>query len=1049
MRSVASTVAALALAAWVTIPSGHCATYYVDSEQGKDTWSGQLPDPITGTNPNGPWQSLARLTTATFSPGDQILLRCGRNWGETLRIGQSGTLSAPIRIGSYPATCSARPLIDGAAAVPSHAWTTTDGKVWATSLPFNLVPNGALDKSVTGWNHWSVYGDHSMSYLATCPLGVAGCLSYRAASQSWGLATSPMFAVTTGQTYLVRFSAQAASGVHFGAAVRRGVPPYDNLGSWNFTADGTWQTYFLSIPRGYSTPYARFDLYVPDPGSRVYLRDVFVAPAIPRPGHLFASDSALRPAHHPNIGYDPLKTTSVYLRNAADADTVATPFGGSGSTYIDVGSDLALPSGGTLSAGLTAHIRSENWNLDRRAIAGVAGKRLTLDKPTTYPFRAKWGWFLTGAPWMLDSPGEWSFDGTASTLSVWMPDNSRPDGRLAISRLDTGIDLASRSYVTVDGIAVRGTTTGMSLRGATAVVVRNAGVEDVGGEGIDVKGSISCSLDNVSLARTGLDAIAGTGAGQPNATGLTVQNSSITDSAVRFDGQRVLSLPAPARAAIDAGTQATVRGNTISGAGYLGIRVYGASVIERNAISNACLSLDDCGGIYVSHTANGTTIADNLVNGVRGTTDGNPFAETRTAAIYLDERARDISVTDNTLVDADYGIHVHNAAYNLIQGNVLYGNRRFQIWLQEQSAIDQAGGDVVSNTITNNQFFPTTGNPSVQQETELGTPVHFATYRGNAYSALLSPTIVSELWPAASAAYTFPQWQAAASNGVIRANDLAGRVMSPGGYAAFSATGGNIVPNGDLSHGRTGWGSWNQTLPLGSLLLETCTIGPCLRVVAGSTVTLVTSPNFSVVKDQWYRVSFDARTLAVGQSFAVLPRRGGGGTAGYDRLMSAPETYVGNGNWTRYAFTFKSQLSVTANDPVTQELGARVDFFNIQPGQSLQLANLEMVPLSPVDAGLKTAIMTNPSPANAASLACPDETANPSLCPQYVRFADGTPVSWPLALPALGREIVYTQNKALLDSDGDGVPDSQDRCPTTLVGMAVRANGCAITQSPG
>ncbi len=1040
-----STVAAFVLVACISVPSGQCATYYIDSEFGKDTSSGLLPDPVVGTITSGPWRTLGRLATATLSPGDQVLLRCGRNWTETLRIGQSGTHAAPIRIGSYPSGCDVRPLIQGATTIPSQAWSTTDNKIWTTSVPFNLVPNGTLDKTISGWNHWSIFGDHSMSYLSACPLRVTGCLTYRAASQSWGLATSPTFPVSVGQAYIVKFSAQANPGTRFGAAVRRGVPPYDNLATWNFTADGTWQTLSLSIPGGFSTPLARFDLYVPDPGSRIHLREVFVGPSIAQPGHLFAVGFALRPAHHPNIGYDPMKPNSAYLSNAEDADNVTTPHG-LGSTYVNVGSDLVLPPGRALSAGLTVHLRSENWNLDRRTLAGSSGSRLILDRPTMYPFRSKWGWFLSGARWMLDSPGEWSYDAGASTLSVWMPDGSRPNSRLAISQLNTGIDLSSMSNVVVDGVAVRGTTTGISLRRAVSAIVRNTTIEDVGGEGIDVKASRGCSISNVTIARTGLDAISGTSATTVNATGLSVENSLIAESAVRFDGQRVLSLPGPSRAAIDAGTDATVRGNSVSQVGYLGIRAYGVSVIDGNVVTKACLSLDDCGGIYVSYTANGTSITNNLVDDVRGNANGTPYVETRTAAIYVDERARDITVMNNTLVDADYGIHVHNAAHNLIQGNVAYGNRRFQIWMQEQSAIEHASGDVVSNTIRGNLFFPTTSNPSVQQESELGTTQHFASFAANVYSALLSPKIVSELWPTASAGYTFPQWQAATINGVTRANDLAGRVVSPSGYAAFSSTGVNIVPNGDLSSGRAGWGTWNQTPPFGSLLLETCTIGPCLRVIAGSTVTLATSPNFSVVKDQWYRVSFDARTLAVGQSFAVLARRGGGGTAGYDRLMSAPETFIGNSLWTRYSFTFKSQATVTANDPTTNELGARVDFFNILPGQSLQLANLEMVPLSPVDAGLKTAILLNSSPSREKSFTCPDEPSNPMLCPQYVRFTDATRVYWPLSLPPLGREIIYTQNRALLDSDGDGVPDSQDRCAETAVGMAVRANGCAMSQ---
>ena len=70
------------------------ATYYVDSVAGNDNYN--------GTSQSTPWQSLTKVSTVTFSPGDQILLKCGSVWnGQQLYPKGSGSSGSPIVINSY------------------------------------------------------------------------------------------------------------------------------------------------------------------------------------------------------------------------------------------------------------------------------------------------------------------------------------------------------------------------------------------------------------------------------------------------------------------------------------------------------------------------------------------------------------------------------------------------------------------------------------------------------------------------------------------------------------------------------------------------------------------------------------------------------------------------------------------------------------------------------------------------------------------------------------------------------------------------------------
>ena len=149
--------------------------------------------------------------------------------------------------------------------------------------------------------------------------------------------------------------------------------------------------------------------------------------------------------------------------------------------------------------------------------------------------------------------------------------------------------------------------------------------------------------------------------------------------------------------------------------------------------------------------------------------------------------------------------------------------------------------------------------------------------------------------------------------------------------------------------------------------------------------------------------------------------------------------------WARYSVSFLATKSVNAGDPITKDLGARVDVQNIQPGQTVSLSNLELVPITPAEALTRSDLLVNAS-SNPVQANCPMASTQSALCNQYVRFTDNGPVAWPYYLPARSSEIVYTRDARLVDSDGDGIPDSQDQCAATPAGVAVDSRGCALAQ---
>jgi|CXWL01.1.fsa_nt_gi parallel beta-helix repeat protein len=875
---------------------GH--TYYVDSHTGSDTNDGRSAS--AGNAGTGPWQSLARVMQSTLGPGDALILACGSEWHETLRVPASGTATRPVVVSSPGTGCTTPPAIDGSVAIAPQAWAQHRGSI----------------------------------YKAT-------------------LAATPL--------------------------------------------------------------------------------------------QLLASSGVMTAAHHPNRGHLASDPTSPYLALAADGNTLVVS-GRTVSNALTTGSDLVLPEGASIGTGARIRLRTNSWVMDEAAISAASGNTLTLATPTTYPATAGWGYFLLGQLWMLDSAGEWHHDAASGQLYAWMPDGAAPAAALRATVLTVGIDLQARDNVIVNGLVVRRVGTGINLRQTQGVQLRNSKIEDTAGKGADAALSTRATFESNSIARTGSDAISGQDDNTAPSTGMTVRNNLVRDSGVLMLGDQVLSLPQRSRAAIRPGSAAVVAGNAVINAGYIGIWPTNTSLVENNFVFGACTVLDDCGGIYTGNASNNSRIRGNTVVHIRGTPQGKPADARHTQAqgIYLDESASGVQVEDNTVIDADNGIHVHVSNNNLIRGNRLYGNRASQIWLQETRNRDNPNGDVFGNLVHDNQIAPALpGAVGLRLQTRYASTAAFGSFAGNRYYDRASAAVAYVSTATGQRDYTLPQWQRASGVGSALALDATGSGVSATPYAAFAISGANLVGNSALQRDSSGWGHWNETAPSGQLVREACPAGTCLRYSAGGSPGLVTSPNFSVQQGQWYRLSVDIATEQDNQAVQLLVRRGGGGGNGYESLSHKALGLTAGRTWGRYSAVFQATKTVNARDAATGDLGARVDIQGIEVGGSVRLANVEVVPLAPSALAHVSGALINVG-GTAVNANCPLAATHPAMCTSFSLLADATPVAWPLALPAYSATLLYAQEASLLDADRDGIADAQDTCPGTAAGATVNAAGCAL-----
>lgn len=110
------------------IYTGSGYTYYIDSEGGNDMNSGKSPDT--------PWQTLSKIYTNTFGPGETILLKRGGVWtgekGEYFKV--EGESNNPVVISTYGR--GKKPVISGITPLPGWdkpaSWESVSGftNVW-------------------------------------------------------------------------------------------------------------------------------------------------------------------------------------------------------------------------------------------------------------------------------------------------------------------------------------------------------------------------------------------------------------------------------------------------------------------------------------------------------------------------------------------------------------------------------------------------------------------------------------------------------------------------------------------------------------------------------------------------------------------------------------------------------------------------------------------------------------------------------------------------------------------------------------------------------
>ncbi|MDG9674178.1 carbohydrate-binding protein [Micromonospora sp. DH14] len=376
---------------------------------------------------------------------------------------------------------------------------------------------------------------------------------------------------------------------------------------------------------------------------------------------------------------------------------------------------LTQPAGWWVGARLTSHnwFVSETGTVTSSAVGSVTAS--SLPACVGLSPNQKNLYSLTGKLALLGKPGEWHHRPADGHLYLWTPDGATPSTHLVeVKKREYGLDLSGRSYLTVLGLGLKGTTIqtsstthhvvldGIAARYVSAYAdltvdpnkVTPADPCDVltAGEttsGIQLRGSGN------TLRNSTVDWSAGNGV-LVDGTGNVVSNNRITNA--NYLGSYAASINL-------LGSNHLISHNTAWGSGRSNLnidnKVAGTTssghLIRYNDFGDYGKLVNDVGAIYVCCRVNlaGTVIDHNLLH------DAAPgvAADGPAPGVYLDLETYNATVANNVAWNrTTYGVVLINPNGGTTSGNRIYGNTSGT----DPKAVSLFGGTYSSSEVRNN-----------------------------------------------------------------------------------------------------------------------------------------------------------------------------------------------------------------------------------------------------------------------------------------------------------------------------------------------------------
>lgn len=355
-------------------------------------------------------------------------------------------------------------------------------------------------------------------------------------------------------------------------------------------------------------------------------------------------------------------------------------------------------------------VRSQKWIIDRATITRQSSNTLYLSNSSSYELRDGWGYFLQNHPATLDQPGEWYYEPSSRSLQLYSLSN--PNSQLlTATAYDESLRLEQVSHVTIQNLVLsQARRSNVYGRGVSNLSLINCEITQAGEDGIRIDGSGSnVTVQNCQIYRV-------------NNNGFSIgtyQNLTFRNNILRHVGL----IPGRSRSgdgqAIGVLTQSNVNtlieNNVVDSVGYHGINFGTNTTVQRNTVSNFCMTKSDGGGIYIwngnKQAITNLLIQSNIVYNAMGASEGAPADDYSGAnGIYLDDCTQNVVIQGNSVFNCvGVGIYLHATTNVSLRGNTSFNNGEGQL------LIGPANGNCVArnNQVQNNIFVSKPANQIV------------------------------------------------------------------------------------------------------------------------------------------------------------------------------------------------------------------------------------------------------------------------------------------------------------------------------------------------
>ena len=379
--------------------------------------------------------------------------------------------------------------------------------------------------------------------------------------------------------------------------------------------------------------------------------------------------------------------------------------------------------------------RNQEWILDRATIIDQNNNTLTLSG-TSYNLNDNWGYFIQNHISTLSKNGEWCYDKTTKTISLYFSNGDPNTNPITVTTYDKGINLINCSNITIKNIQIaeclNSNLYGLNISNLTLnnVVINNAGEDGISihGDGEHVQ------MENNQIINTNNNAVIVSGPGNFIFRSNVIKNTALIAGRGKSGDSQYFGLIYASETG-----NGIIQNNTIDSLGYVGIdlRAYNVTV-QNNVISNFDLVKSDGGAIYVvkwdwgnkmTNPYQNIKIYSNFISNGIGAYDGCFKPYPGAVGIYMDDCSQDVDISNNTVFNCSAsGIFIHGANHIKVAGNTSFNNGK-QIWI-----VNSTCGDSHDNIVKDNIFFSKTEKQELAEYASLKPNLNtIGTFSNNYY----------------------------------------------------------------------------------------------------------------------------------------------------------------------------------------------------------------------------------------------------------------------------------------------------------------------------